>query len=167
MLSTKLLLFQYQKAKNIYLSCLNIQKSKTKSIFAEKRRCGYTWGPITSQNVVLFPVSFFLLCGLIGCTNLSGVNVSNIRDVEPQRDKDTTVYLQGKVANLIPLVEGQVYQLQDTSGTIWVLTTQTDLQPGNEVLLKGKVRYKSIPLAGKDFGEVYIEEQEQLERKQS
>jgi len=40
-------------------------------------------------------------------------------------------------------------------------------QLGDEVLLKGEVRYKSITLkelAGKDLGEVYVEEMEQLKR---
>ncbi|MBD1810782.1 DNA-binding protein, partial [Microcoleus sp. FACHB-DQ6] len=54
------------------------------------------------------------------------------------------------------------------TGSIWILTTQEDLpQLGDEVLLKGEVRYKSITLkelAGKDLGEVYVEEMEQLKR---
>jgi len=32
------------------------------------------------------------------------------------------------------------------------------------MLVKGKLRYQSIPLAGKDFGELYVEEQERLIR---
>lgn len=116
---------------------------------------------------------FFLLGGLSGCGSLPqsslnvinpglGVNVTNIRDLKPQQDNQATVYLQGKVAKQVPLLEWRVYQLQDQTGTIWVLTNQTTPQPGDKVLVKGKVRYQSIPLAGKDFGEVYVEEQEQL-----
>lgn len=118
---------------------------------------------------------FFLLGALLSCClliqsglnsiNLKlGVDVTNIRDLKPERDNDTIVYLQGKVAKQVPLLKRQVYQLQDSTGTTWVLTNQTNLQMEDKVLIKGKVRYQSIPLAGKDFGEIYVEEQEQLER---
>ena len=128
-----------------------------------------------AKKFYLLPFYFFVLGALFSCapffqSGLNGINfrlgiyVTNIRDLKPQQDNNVMVYLQGKVAKQIPLLERQVYQLQDSTGTIWVLTNQTSIQQGDEVLVKGKVRYESIPLAGKDFGELYIEEQEQLER---
>ena len=125
-------------------------------------------------NLIWSTFYLFLLGGLLGCGKLPqsgmnainfrpGVDVTNIRDIKP-RDNDATLYLQGKVASQVPLLERRVYQLQDLTGTIWVSTNQSDLWPGDQVLVKGKLRYQSIPLAGKDFGEVYIEEQQQLER---
>lgn len=57
-----------------------------------------------------------------------------------------------------------MYQLQDSTGTIWVLTNKADLRLEDQILIQGKVRYHSIPIEGKDFGEVYVEEQQQLER---
>lgn len=128
-----------------------------------------------AKNFYFLPFYFFLLGGLVSCGSLPqstmnainlrpGVDVTNIRDIKLQRDNKDTVYIQGKVAKQVPLVKRQVYQLQDLSGTIWVLTNKTALNQGDEVVVKGKVRYQTIPLAGKDFGEVYVEEQEQLER---
>jgi hypothetical protein len=125
-----------------------------------------------TKNFYLLPFYFFLLGGLFSCGSLPessmnainlkvGVDISKIRDVRPELD---TVYLQGKVVKLVPLLERQVYQLQDSTGSIWVLTNQTSLQLEDKVLIKGNIRYRSIPLAGKDFGEVYVEEQKQLER---
>ncbi len=126
-----------------------------------------------SKRFYLVPFYFFLVGGLL-CVSLvqfgissiniiSGVNVIHIRDINSKQDKNTTVYLQGKVAHRVPLLELQMYQLQDASGRIWVLTDQKDLQLNDKVLIKGNVRYQSIPLAGKDFGEVYVQEQQQLE----
>lgn len=126
-----------------------------------------------SKKFYLVPFYFFLVSGLL-CVSLiqfgvnsidfiSGVNVTNIRDINPNLDNDATVYLQGKVAHRVPLLESQMYQLQDASGRIWVLTDQKDLQLDDKVLIKGNVRYQSIPLVGKDFGEVYVQEQQQLE----
>ena len=125
-----------------------------------------------AKSFYLLPFYFFLLSGLLSCGSLPqfslnginlrlGVNVTHIRDIKPQNN-EATVYLQGKVAHLVPLLEQRVYQLQDSTGTIWVLTNQTSIQQGDEVLVKGKVRYQSIPVVGKDFGEVYVEEQQQL-----
>lgn len=114
----------------------------------------------------LLPCYFFLLAGLLGCGSLSsptlslGIGITNIRDLKPERDNSATVYLQGKVTKQVPLLKWRVYQLQDSTGTIWVLTNQATPQLGDEVLLKGQARYQSIPLVGKEFGELYVEEQE-------
>ncbi len=111
--------------------------------------------------------------GLFSCGNLPvsqlnlGFNVASIGDIQQKRQVDAEVYLRGKVENRAPFVGNAAYQLQDGTGSIWILTKQTLPQLGDEVLLKGAVRYKSITLknlAGKDLGEVYIEEMEQLKR---
>lgn len=121
---------------------------------------------------------FGILCflgGISSCNNLAQteisvpvvqfqVNVTEIQTIQAQQANDSTVHLRGRVINQVPLLEGRVYQLQDETGAIWVLTRDTVLQPGDEVLIRGTVRYQSIPLAGRELGEVYVEEQERLER---
>ncbi|MBW4645770.1 MAG: hypothetical protein KME23_22745 [Goleter apudmare HA4340-LM2] len=110
-----------------------------------------------------------LVVGLSSCGQLppSGLNLSNlrigsnitpIRDIQPEQDNQATVYVQGKVEKQVPLLQRWAYQINDSTGTIWVVTNQTGLEAGQEVVVKGKVRYKSIPLAGKEFGELYVEE---------
>jgi len=112
-----------------------------------------------------------LTSGLLSCGNLPnsqfnlGFNTVKIADVKQKRQVDTEVYLQGKVENRAPFVGNAAYQLQDTTGSIWILTKQALPQLGDEILVKGKVRYQSIKLkdlAGQDLGEVYVEETEQL-----
>lgn len=122
------------------------------------------------KNFYLLPCYFFLLVGLLSCAALSQASlklgierVTNIRDLKPKQDNGATVYVQGKVVKQVPLLGRRVYQLQDSTGTIWVLTNQTTPQLGDEVLLKAQLLYQSIPLAGKELGEVYLEQQE-LER---
>jgi len=64
------------------------------------------------KNFYLLPFYFFLL-GLLSCGSLpqssmnainlrSGVATTNIRDIKPQ-DFKATVYLQGKVVQLVPV----------------------------------------------------------------
>lgn len=119
-----------------------------------------------SLSLVL--ASGFFSCGNLPLSQLNlGFNVASISEIQQKRQVDSEVYLRGKVENRAPFVGNAAYQLQDGTGTIWVLTNKALPQLGDEVLLKGEVRYKSITLkelAGKDLGEVYVEEMEQLKR---
>lgn len=120
------------------------------------------------KHSYLLPCSL-VLTGLLSCSALSQASfklglekITNIRDLKSQ-DHNAIVYLQGKVVKQVPLIGKRVYQLQDTS-TIWVLTNQTTPMLGDQVLIKAQVVYQSIPIAGKESGEVYVIQQEQLQR---
>jgi uncharacterized protein YdeI (BOF family) len=88
-----------------------------------------------------------------------GANVTPIKEITPAQDNQATVYIQGKIEQHAPFIKQQAYQIADSTGKIWVVTNQSNLKVGQDVVLKGKVKYKSIPLAGQEFGEVYLEEQ--------
>ncbi|TBR61227.1 DNA-binding protein [Mastigocladus laminosus UU774] len=110
-------------------------------------------------------LTYFLMAGLISCGNFSfsginalGANVTPIRELRSQPDSNTTVYIQGKVEKTAPLLKKQAYLVKDETGKIWAITNQTNLQVGDQVVIKGQIRYRSIPIAGKEYGEVYIEE---------
>lgn len=99
-----------------------------------------------------------LSMGMAGCDGISAV-----QEVHRNPDRNwfnSTVQLKGTVVDQAPLIEAQVYQLQDETGKIWILTTDPSLQVGEKVLVKGKVEFQSIPIAGQDHGEAYIEEQQ-------
>jgi hypothetical protein len=114
-------------------------------------------------------LAFFLVAGLSSCGNLSssglngtslkiGTNVTPIGKIKLEQKNQATVYIQGKVEKQAPLMKQWAYQINDTSGKIWVVTNQKSLPQGAEVVFKGKVRYRSIPVNGKELGEVYLEE---------
>jgi hypothetical protein len=101
-----------------------------------------------------------LMLNLTGCSSL--VTVQSIQ--QPQSwFTPKTVKLQGIVGSLAPLIKGQVYELQDATGKIWVLSPNRRLKSGQRVLIQGQVRYEPIDQAGQTRTEVYIEEQQQLE----
>ncbi|WP_339381120.1 hypothetical protein [Brasilonema sp. UFV-L1] len=111
-------------------------------------------------------LTVFLLVGLLSCGNLGylginaiGANITQIQDLKPQQNDSTTVYVQGKVEKQVPLLDKYAYQINDSTGKIWVVTNQTGLREGAQVVIKGKLRYPSIPLGGKEYGEVYLEEE--------
>jgi hypothetical protein len=97
---------------------------------------------------------------LTSCSRLTSTQA--VRD-HPQRNWLTeTVRLQGKVGARAPLLQGQVYELQDQTGKVWVLSPMTNLKTGDSIMIQGRVRYEAIEIAGQNLGEVYIEEQRQF-----
>ncbi|MBD2450211.1 hypothetical protein H6G76_24225 [Nostoc sp. FACHB-152] len=114
--------------------------------------------------------NLLLLAGLFGCGSwtpsdlkgsnfIFGSNVTTIEEIQAKPGKKASVYIQGKVEKQVPLMKQWAYQISDSTGKIWVITNQSNLQKGTQVVLRGKVRYKSIPIAGQNFGEVYITEE--------
>jgi hypothetical protein len=120
--------------------------------------------------------SFSIAGGLVGCTNplpsgINGINISdrsgnivNIDELHQNPSGVRTIYLQGEVANRAPFLAGGAYELQDATGTIWVIANQTLPEIGDKVTVRGQVQFQSIPLGGRDLGEVYVQEEAQLER---
>ena len=108
-----------------------------------------------------------LLLGLLSCGNLGeygmnaiGVNVTSIRELKPQKNNSNTpVYVQGKIARKVPLLEQQMYQIEDSTGKVWLLTNQKSWKVGDKVVVKASLRYQSIPMEGAELGELYLEEQ--------
>jgi len=118
----------------------------------------YYWGLTFVCLFALSSCDYSEQSGLNGVNFSIGVNVTPIRELKPQEEK-ATVYIQGKVNSSVPLVNQQVYQINDSTGKIWVLTKQTGWKEGQQVVVKGKVNYQSIPLGGKELGEIYLEEE--------
>ena len=111
-------------------------------------------------------LTLLLLVGLLSCGSLGylgmnaiGVNITQIQDLKAQQEDGKTLYVQGKVEKRVPLLNRYAYQINDSTGKIWVITNQTGLREGVQVVIKGKVRYQSIPLGNKEYGEVYIDEE--------
>ncbi|WP_396336450.1 DNA-binding protein [Fischerella sp. JS2] len=117
------------------------------------------------STVFYLCLTYFLMAGLVSCSNFSfsginalGANVTPIRELRSQPDSNITVYIQGKVEKIAPLLQRRAYLVKDDTGKIWAITNQTNLLVGDQVVIKGQIRYRSIPIAGKEYGEVYLEE---------
>lgn len=132
-----------------------------------------------SRIVYTLPLYFFLVgVGLIGCVNSANlesnwvkvggrsVAVTKIADVPNVKNDNSQVYLVGQVTNKAPLLTAGAYEIQDTSGKIWVITEQALPHVGEQVLLKGQLHFKSIPVGGQELGEIYVQELKQLERRE-
>ncbi len=73
---------------------------------------------------------------------------------------DETVVITGTVSRRVPLLEGWLYQMQDDTGSLWVLTSQPAApEVGESATVEGRVRYETIAVEAIDASEVYLEEQ--------
>jgi hypothetical protein len=92
------------------------------------------------------------------------VQMDNIQSIQRSPKPGTIVHLKGKVGSRVPLLEGMVYELKDTTGTIWVLTKGQVPDQGDEVVIRGKLQYlKYQGIQSKEQGTTYIEQQEQIQ----
>lgn len=98
-----------------------------------------------------------LLIGLFGCR----APLITVEEISPKK-VGKTVYLTGKVVRLAPLLEHTAYQIKDSTGNVWVVTTQSPPQLNRQVNIKGKIEYQSLPFAEQELGDFYLVELEKL-----
>jgi len=69
-----------------------------------------------------------------------------------------TVHIKGTVAQQAPLLTGGLYQVQDDSGTIWVLSAEAAPAVTATVNVVGTVEVEAIAVEGIDISDVYLRE---------
>jgi len=118
------------------------------------------------RRSLLLVSGFALLLLLVGFTPLRFLIQTGLQQPIPleqvQRVKwlrDRTIYIQGRVSDRVPLIGSQVYQIEDRTGNLWVVSSNTQRQPGESVKIKGVVRFESIVIEGNEVGNVYVEEE--------
>ena len=99
-----------------------------------------------------------LLYSLVGCR----ASLIAIKDISPKK-VGKTVYLEGEVVHLAPLVDRTAYQLEDPTGTIWIVTATEPPKQGQQINVEGKIQYQSLPFAQQELGDFYLVELERLD----
>ena len=115
--------------------------------------------------------------GLVSCSNVpllgtpNGIgsaytgDITAISEIQSDQNAKDLVYLQGQVISQAPFLNSGAYQVQDTTGKIWVVSNQDLPNVGDQVLISGQIQFQSIPIGGQEMGELYLQETEQIERK--
>lgn len=117
-------------------------------------------------------IGVVLLClSAIGCSaspNLSTASNNVMAVLEPgeqvkvnqvNQKRDRRVQVQGKIRAQAPLMGGlRAYEVQDETGSVWVVTDRALPATGSQVTLNGTVKFQKIDVAGKDQSTVYIEQ---------
>ncbi|HIK40873.1 hypothetical protein [Thermoleptolyngbya sp. M55_K2018_002] len=66
------------------------------------------------------------------------------------------VRVSGVVGDRAPLVDALLYELQDNTGSIWVLSPDSTVQSGERRTVQGRLMFESIVIDGDEQGEVYL-----------
>jgi hypothetical protein len=73
---------------------------------------------------------------------------------------EQAISLAGSVTQRLGIMNGWLYQLDDGTGQVWILTRQTAPAVGQQVYVDGVLRYEPIPINGADLGDYYLEEKQ-------
>lgn len=114
----------------------------------------FKFKPVTSIKHIMW---ILLLCSLVGCR----ASQISLRDISSKK-VGKTVYLTGEVVHLAPLVDRTAYQIEDTTATAWIVTATEPPIQGQQINIKGKIQYQSLPLADRELGNFYVVELERL-----
>ncbi len=75
---------------------------------------------------------------------------------QPQQ-VEQSISLAGVVTQRVSLLNSWLYQVDDSTGQIWILTQQVAPKVGQQVYVDGILRYEAIPINGADLGDYYLE----------
>ena len=70
-----------------------------------------------------------------------------------------SIQVEGTVEQQVPLLEGMLYLINDTTGTLWVFSLDTTPMVGTGVKVAGILQYEEIVVSGADISEYYLQEQ--------
>ena len=101
-------------------------------------------------------ILFTVLTSLSGC-NMWFSSHTNPFDISQiaRKKSGSQVYIAGTVTRTIPLINYGAYQLQDATGTIWVLTNRNLPSVGNQISVKGQIKLQQFPVAQ---AQMYLQE---------
>lgn len=103
-------------------------------------------------------LSLAFIFALSGCS--WHTHISEINDT-PQQYKDKQVSIKGKVVETlsIPFIQKGLYQMDDGSGKIWIVSQKRVPFRGEKVTVKGEVK-TSFTIGTRTFGTVIVEKEE-------
>lgn len=112
----------------------------------------------TLDKLKFASVWWIIFSSLIGCH----APFMAVQDISVKKT-GKTINLTGKVIQVAPFIANAAYQLEDPTGKVWVVTDRNLPQLGQQINIKGKIEYQSLPFAEQELGDFYIVELEQLE----
>ncbi|MEN9229359.1 MAG: hypothetical protein Q6L68_00510 [Thermostichus sp. DG02_5_bins_236] len=101
-----------------------------------------------------------VLGGASGCGQLArlGVGTTPIATVAQNPTQHSNVWIRGQVVNQVGVFGQGVYELQDNSGSIWVITDKGIPAMNSTITVRGKAQ-EGITVGGRTFGVSLLEEE--------
>lgn len=123
-----------------------------------------------------WPMTTLLVVCLAGCASFSSsqgssgiqpvgftIASSTVESLKQTPNVNAIVQVKGRVGQRVPLLGKTAYELIDATGSLWVIATNAIPNPGDNVVVEGKLLYQTIPLNGKEQGSLYLEQRRQLQ----
>lgn len=100
-----------------------------------------------------------------GCEQKPQREITPIAGLSSLEQNKELVYVKGIVRDRAPLLNRSVYELEDTTGKIWVVTTTSPPESGQTVTIEAKIQTQSITLHNQPSEEVYLLQTQLLSQK--
>ncbi|AUC60408.1 hypothetical protein AA637_04160 [Cyanobacterium sp. HL-69] len=114
----------------------------------------YSWRSVLIVTSLLTSSCAYLING--GFAGENQVNIETISTLE--QDNDVEVKVKGTVKNVIPLVNGYAYEIEDNTGSIWVMTTGEKPEIGQKITSQAMVKREEIIIGEEDMSSFYLKE---------
>ncbi len=120
-----------------------------------------------NKNIYL-AIIISLNMNLISCTSLTSSDLLDRKVTIPinaiaENPNNQSIYITGKVIKVAPLLGTNAYQVQDSTSSIWVVTTANLPSVGQTILIKCHIKSQSLSSITQELDELYLVELEQLE----
>ncbi len=103
-------------------------------------------------------IGLWVVLTLPGCGNLFDPSSVSIASIQPGKTPiDQKVSIRGRVVRKIPLPDTFVYELQDETGSILVLTSEPDWSIGSEVTVQGRLQLENMMVGNAPQREIYLD----------
>ena len=113
-------------------------------------------GIIISLNINLISCNYITPSALLDTKTTISINA--ITDNQSKQ----SIYITGKVIKVAPLLGSNAYQVQDSTGSIWVVTTANLPSVGQTILIKCQIQSQSLSLKNQELDELYLVELEKI-----
>ncbi len=106
-------------------------------------------------------ISLVLAISLLATACPDRVNIGKIL-ANPSKYNDKEVVIAGRVTNSFGIaLIGGIYKIEDSSGSIWVVTNKGVPSKGAEVGLKGRVQ-EGLSYSGRNYGLGVVEQERRV-----
>ncbi|AFZ46305.1 hypothetical protein Cyast_0325 [Cyanobacterium stanieri PCC 7202] len=98
-------------------------------------------------------------CGYLIHGGFAGENQVTIEEIKTSADSENkSVKIEGNVTQVIPLVNGYAFEIEDNTGSIWVMTTGEKPEVGQKISTQATVNREEIMIAEQDMSSFYLQE---------
>lgn len=91
-------------------------------------------------------------------------SATKIETLRQPQQVERSVSLTGSVIQRLAILDGWLYQIDDGTGQVWILTEDVAPAIGRNVDVDGVLRYESIVINEADLGDYYLEEKQRQQQ---